>query len=127
MRARRCLTAHPRVSKPALLITAVTLLASVTAPASDAETDFFEQRIRPVLIEHCAGCHSQQAGKRKGGLLVDSREALLQGGDSGPALVPGDPARSRLIAAVVATDGDLEMPPKGSLPEALICDLRTWV
>ena len=89
---------------------------------------FFEARIRPVLAKHCYECHSVAAGKAEGGLRLDSREGLRSGGDSGPALVPGDPAQSRLLTAVSHRDPDLQMPPdQPPLPAAVIADLEAWI
>src|SRR5262245_51399120 len=91
----------------------------------------FENRIRPLFIEQCYECHSATAKKLKGGLRLDSRDDLLKGGDSGPAIIPGDPERSLLIKAVRHADKDLAMPrgPGGSrkLPEIAIADLVRWV
>lgn len=90
---------------------------------------FFEKKIRPILVEHCGQCHSAQAqakNKLKGGLLLDSREAILTGGDSGPALVPGKAADSLLIKSM-KYDDDLKMPPKGKLPDAVLADFAKWV
>ena len=64
------------------------------------QVDFFEQRIRPVLSEHCYKCHSEGAEKIKGGLVLDSRDGSLKGGETGPAVVPGDAGKSLLIRAV---------------------------
>ena len=64
------------------------------------EIDFFEMRVRPVLAENCFACHSGQTQQPMSGLRVDTRDALLQGGDRGPAVVPGQPSESRLIQAV---------------------------
>jgi hypothetical protein len=84
--------------------------------------------VRPVLANNCYKCHSVQSDKVKGGLLLDSREGLLKGGDTGPAIVPGDPEHSLLIKAVRYSDPDLQMPPKGNqLPDAAIADLVAWV
>ena len=95
------------------------------ASSADAEV-FFENRVRPVLVEHCYECHSEK--KVKGGLRVDSRDALLKGGDTGPAIVPGDSARSLLLRAVRHEVRDLAMPAKKpKLPDAAIADLSTWV
>jgi hypothetical protein len=91
------------------------------------QIEHFEKKVRPVLVEHCYKCHSAQAKKLKGDLLLDSREAILKGGESGPVLVPGQPARSRLIKAIGYGDPDLQMPPKGKLPETAIADLTAWV
>src|SRR5688572_32804289 len=80
-----------------------------------ADAEFFESRIRPLLVERCYECHSAGAKKLKGGLRLDSREGALKGGETGPALVPGDPSKSRLIEAVRYENADLEMPPKDRL------------
>jgi cytochrome c553 len=95
--------------------------------ASQAEAAFFESKVRPILSTHCYSCHSAQAQKVKGGLLLDSREALLKGGDSGPAILPGQPDKSRLIQAVRWASKDLQMPQKAKLPDAAISDLAAWV
>src|SRR5205807_4064930 len=98
------------------------------AEPTPAQLQFFENRIRPVLAENCYKCHSVQAEKVKGGLLLDSREAVLKGGDTGPALIPGDPEHSLLIKAVRYSDPELQMPPKGKqLPDATVDDLVNWV
>ncbi len=89
--------------------------------------EFFEKRIRPVLADRCFSCHSARAEKLKGGLRLDSREGLLKGGQSGPAIVPGDPEKSRLVRAIRHVDEDLRMPPKGKLPDAAIADFEAWV
>jgi mono/diheme cytochrome c family protein len=113
-----------------LMMLGVELIAS-SARAADptpAQLQFFENRIRPVLAENCYKCHSDQAEKIKGGLLLDGRDSVLKGGDTGPAIVPGDPEHSLLIKAVRYKDPDLQMPPKGKqLPEKTIADLVTWV
>lgn len=89
--------------------------------------EFFEKRVRPVLVEHCYRCHSAEAEKIKGQLRVDGREMLLKGGEIGPAIVLGVPEKSRLIEAVEYRNEDLEMPPKGKLSDRQIEDLRAWV
>ncbi len=97
-------------------------------PAAEAGLAFFESRIRPVLVEHCYECHSNESGKAKGGLLLDSKAALLEGGDSGPALTPGDPDASLLLAAIEHRDPDLEMPPnRDKLPKTVLADFRRWI
>lgn len=99
------------------------------APTDQKAIEFFEKKIRPVLTEHCAQCHSAEAAakkKLKGGLLLDTREGMLTGGDSGPALVPHKPGESLLIETIRYT-GDLQMPPKGKLPDSVIADFETWV
>ncbi|MEW6304341.1 MAG: DUF1549 domain-containing protein, partial [Verrucomicrobiota bacterium] len=90
---------------------------------------FFEQKVRPVLVEHCYECHSAQAKKLKGGLLLDSKAGWQKGGDSGkPAIVPGAPDESLVIRSVRHLDEDLQMPPKKPrLSDAIVADLVTWV
>ncbi len=100
----------------------------ISAAAEPAESvEFFEKRIRPVLSEQCYKCHSSTSEKLKGGLMLDSREALLKGGDTGPAITPGDPDKSLLIEAVRWKNSDMQMPPKKSLAPAQIADLEAWV
>ncbi|MEQ1850069.1 MAG: c-type cytochrome domain-containing protein, partial [Chthoniobacteraceae bacterium] len=104
----------------AILALAVLAGGSVkAAEPSAAGVDFFEKRIRPVLVERCYECHSAEA-KQKGGLVLDTKAGVLKGGDTGPALVAGEPAKSLLIKAVKWTDKDLQMPPKKRLSEEQI-------
>jgi hypothetical protein len=109
---------------------AVLLWFAIPGRAEDpAALEFFEKKIRPVLAEHCLSCHSAaaaQAKKLKAGLYLDTRDGLLKGGDSGPAVVVGKPGDSLLIQAVHFT-GDTKMPPKGKLPAAVIADFEKWV
>ena len=100
------------------------LLLVVCRLWADAKTDFFESKIRPVLATHCFECHGH---KDKGGLKLNSREAILQGGDSGPAIVLGKPQKSLLMTAVQHADPELEMPPKKKLPPEAIADLSQWI
>ncbi|MFO0947664.1 MAG: DUF1553 domain-containing protein [Planctomycetota bacterium] len=86
---------------------------------------FFESKIRPVLAKHCNECHSADAKHLRGGLLLDSREAMLAGGDSGPAIVPGNADESLLIQAL--KHEGFEMPPTGKLPAGVIKDFETWI
>ena len=96
-----------------------TWCSAVTAAGEDpAGSDFFETKVRPVLAEHCYACHSAQAKKLKGGLLLDSLEGMRKGGETGPAVVPGKPDESLLIQAVRYDDELTKMPPKGKLPAA---------
>jgi hypothetical protein len=101
--------------------------SALAADAAPGGNDFFETRVRPVLVGHCYECHSTAAKKSKGGLRLDTRAGVLKGGDSGPALVPGDPDNSRLIRAVRHTDKELRMPPKKKLSDTQIADLTAWV
>ena len=99
-------------------------VARADAP-STRELEFFETKIRPLLVQHCYKCHSRQAKKVRGGLLLDSRQGWMTGGDSGAAIAPGMPAESLLIQAI-NYDG-LEMPPQEKLPPQQIADLTRWV
>ena len=94
------------------------------AQAANPSDDFFEQKIRPLLTEQCLKCHGEK--KQQGGLRLDSREALLKGGDSGPALVPGKPDASLMIRAI-RHDGDLKMPSSKKLPNSQIALMERWV
>jgi hypothetical protein len=116
-----------RSLSPLILSLVLAFLASTSPLCAAGDSDFFENKVRPVLAQHCYRCHSGQAKKLRGGLRLDSREAMLSGGDSGPALAPGQPEKSRLIEAVTYKNADLQMPPRGKLPEAAIADLTTWV
>lgn len=99
--------------------------APLKAQESSRESlEFFETKIRPLLAENCFKCHG--ADKIKAKLVLSSREGILKGGLSGPAIVPGDPERSLLIKAVRYDDPDLKMPPRGKLFDQQIADLVTW-
>jgi hypothetical protein len=103
---------------------------AVAADLAPQQTEFFENKIRPVLVEHCYKCHSTEAGKDRGGLLLDTRDAMLKGGDNGPAIVPGDAGKSLLIAAIKREDPDTAMPPKGKgepFTAEQVADFETWV
>ncbi|APW58901.1 PSD1 and planctomycete cytochrome C domain-containing protein [Paludisphaera borealis] len=100
------------------------------ARADDAEAaraDFFEAKVRPILVERCYSCHSGQAKSIKGSLTLDSLEGMTKGGDTGPAVVPGKPDESLLIQAVGYDDDAVKMPPKRKMPEAEIAVLKQWV
>jgi hypothetical protein len=103
--------------------------AFTTAAASDdrAAVDLFESKIRPVLVERCYECHSAQAKKLKGGLLLDTAEGLRKGGDSGTVLVPSKPDESLLIKAIRYHDDKLQMPPKDRLADHEVAAFEQWV
>ncbi|MHB1081227.1 MAG: PSD1 and planctomycete cytochrome C domain-containing protein [Prosthecobacter sp.] len=104
------------------------LVAPLALAADDgASFEFFESRIRPLLVEHCYDCHSAEAGKAKGGLRLDSREGWAKGGDSGPAIVPGRPDDSLLIRGVHYWEKDFTMPPDEPLSPTQVADLVEWV
>ncbi|MBM79420.1 MAG: hypothetical protein CMJ78_02345, partial [Planctomycetaceae bacterium] len=96
------------------------------ASASAAEDfEFFETRIRPVLVKHCYKCHSSAAAQIKGELVLDFRGGTRKGGESGPAVVPGKPDESLLLAAMKFNS--FEMPPSGKLPARIIADFEKWI
>jgi hypothetical protein len=101
------------------------VLAADGAALSPEDVEFFETKIRPVLVEKCYECHSQSAKELKGGLLLDSREAMRKGGDTGAAVTPGEVEKSLLLSALRYED--FEMPPSGKLPDETIKDFETWV
>jgi hypothetical protein len=95
--------------------------------AQTPDPAFFETKIRPVLVGKCYGCHSSKLKAPMGGLALDTKAALLSGGSSGPALIPGKPDESRLIQALSYTKPELQMPPSGKLPDAVLADFRQWI
>lgn len=105
---------------------------AVQASAPDASSgdfppehlDFFETRVRPVLAEHCYGCHGPEL--QRADLRLDARAAMLAGSDSGPILVPGDPDSSRILDAL-SHEGAIKMPPDGKLPDDAIEAIRHWI
>ena len=111
------------------LLTAGLCVTGPLATAGDEakrldHSEFFESRIRPILVEHCFRCHGPK--KQESGLRLDSREGLLKGNDAGPVVVPGRPDESPLIEAI-GHDGPVKMPPKAKLPAQAIADLTAWV
>ncbi|MEQ8789908.1 MAG: PSD1 and planctomycete cytochrome C domain-containing protein [Pirellulaceae bacterium] len=92
-----------------------------------SQIQFFEKHIRPVLATQCYSCHSAEAKEIEGGLSLDTRAGIRQGGEIGPAVVPGSVARSLLIKAIRQTDPDLQMPPDKKLPAETIANFERWV
>jgi hypothetical protein len=120
----------------AVLVTAAYLFCLLfsTRPVSAQQQpsregiEFFEKKIRPVLESKCYGCHSTRSSRLQGGLLLDSREGMLKGGNSGqPSIQPGDPDNSLLIRAIRYTDSKLQMPPTGQLSAGSAKDFEEWV
>jgi len=112
---------------PSVICTAALCVAATAAeqkPTTE-DTAFFENKIRPVLVQHCYECHSADSTEVGGKLLLDTRDALRQGGESGAAVVIGD-AESSLIVQALQYDG-LEMPPQQRLPDSVIADFKTWI
>ncbi|MEM9586951.1 MAG: DUF1549 domain-containing protein, partial [Planctomycetota bacterium] len=89
------------------------------------QVNFFESKIRPVLVRECYGCHSTQTGNAKGGLRLDTARLVQLGGDSGPAITPGDPDDSLLLSAMRYEA--MEMPPRGPLADHIVDDFETWI
>src|SRR5262249_29917507 len=106
-----------------LVCSCIVLQAADSSPTPEG-IEFFEKKIRPLLIDNCHKCHA--GDKVKGKLHLDSRTALLKGGDTGPAIVPGEPEKSLLIKAIHYKD-ELRMPPRTKLSEPAIADFTTWV
>ncbi|HLF92326.1 MAG TPA: DUF1549 domain-containing protein, partial [Planctomycetota bacterium] len=106
---------------------AVLLAPSSAFPQDAPDLEFFEKKVRPLLVDRCHKCHSAASEKLKGGLRLDSREAALKGGDTGPSIVPGHPEKSLMIEALTYKNVDLQMPPKGKLGDAQIADLSEWI
>ncbi|MED6314691.1 MAG: c-type cytochrome domain-containing protein, partial [Verrucomicrobiota bacterium] len=106
-------------------------LAMAVNMAADENIDFFEKKIRPVLINHCYKCHSaeaEQKGKLKGRLRLDLREAIRGRGESGlKAVVPGKPDESNLYRAITYLDPELVMPPKTRLDKGVVKDFKRWI
>jgi hypothetical protein len=112
------------------LLSQVELHAQEADPGPSPEgVDFFEKRIRPLLVARCYSCHSAAAEKLKGGLRLDTREGLRKGGETGLAIVPGDPEKGLLLRAVLRGEGAEKMPPKDSerLSPEEIRDLKEWI
>jgi Protein of unknown function (DUF1553)/Protein of unknown function (DUF1549)/Planctomycete cytochrome C len=111
------------------LILPLLLLASPALANADETTsgvEFFEKKVRPLLVDNCYICHSADTNS-KGGLRVDDRNGLIQGGSSGPAVVPGNPEDSLLLQAVQHAEGVARMPPKKKLTDDQLADLTRWI
>ena len=110
------------------LLTALGLLLVNAAPAQEpdqAKLDYFESKVRPLLLQKCGECHG--AAKQEGNLRLDSREAILKGGDYGPAIKPGEPNESWIVKATRYDHDDLKMPPTGKLAQEQIDAIAKWV
>jgi len=129
MTSKICLLQREVRWKPALARLLLMLLAVAPAPLAFSVTvgqaELFEEQIRPILAEHCVSCHGPE--KQESGLRLDVREAMLRGGESGAAVVPGHALESRLIEAVRYQDDALQMPPDDRLSEEAVADLTRWV
>jgi hypothetical protein len=110
-----------------LLLPMVLCLGAVPARAMSPDAEFFERRIRPVLVAHCFRCHSSTLEAIKGDLALDTKAGLEKGGMLGPVIVPGKPAESLLFVALSYTDPGLAMPPSGKLSDSVIADFEQWI
>lgn len=106
----------------AALLPSMSVLADEPSPAA---VEFFEKKVRPLLVEHCQECHGEK--KQRGGLRLDTKDFVLKGTDNGPGLVPGKPDDSRIMHAVKYEDPELKMPPKAKLPQESIDILAEWI
>ncbi len=121
-------SSFPECSRSSWLFLALLTIAWTSSQLLIADEDglaFFESRIRPALVKHCFECHSTSATEISGGLLLDSREGIAKGGDSGPAIDLKDVSKSLLIQAL--RHKDLKMPPKSKLPDTVIADFEKWI
>ena len=106
------------------------LLVLAGGPAEAQQTvsnEFFEAKIRPVLAARCYSCHNSSLKEPKSYLVLDSRAGVMKGGTLGPAIIPGNPADSKLIRAIKYADPQLQMPPSGRLADEIIQDFETWI
>ena len=110
---------------------AATMASAQTNPHADLPPDqlaFFEKHIRPVLVENCYECHAADSKKVRGGLLLDTKQGSILGGESGhPGITPGDAAASTIYTAMTWQDPDMEMPPKKKLPDEVIANFKKWI
>ncbi len=122
-----------KTKQPAVLTFLITLtvlcnvLAQDPTPGSDNELRFFAEEIEPLLASHCFPCHSHDANEMEGGLTLDSRSGWANGGESGPAVVPGEPEKSLLIRAIRHAEKNLQMPPDEKLPDEVIDLFVDWI
>ncbi len=117
-----------RPSVPIFLIALIAVAARAAEPPLSKEgVELFEKNIRPVLAQYCYECHSAQAKKIKGKLVLDSAQGIVKGGENGRVIVPGDPEASRLVTAIRWSDADLQMPPKKKLSPQQIEKFEQWV
>ena len=110
-----------------LALLALAFSADAKSPVNQGGARLFESKIRPLLVEHCYDCHSEESGERKGGLLLDRESGWLKGGDTEKAIVPGAPESSLLIKAIRYGDEKLQMPPKYQLDPEDLKTLERWV
>ncbi len=113
---------------PVLAGTAQTVSSTRTSPTPE-QLEFFESKIRPVLVNHCYECHSEERDRARSDLVLDTRDGIRSGGERGPGVVPGRPEQSILLNAIRQL-GQLRMPPDsrgGPLPESVVADFEKWI
>jgi len=120
-----CAISVTRLSSASWLIIGAAMLGPAWGAAADDDAAFFSKSVQPVLVANCIRCHG--ADKQKAHLRLDSRDAILAGGKSGPAAVPGKPDDSLIVKAINYDDDDLQMPPKEKLGDADIKTLVDWI
>ena len=116
------------LARLAIFVIITAIVTPLVHAVSAESAAFFENSVRPLLVEHCEGCHGQK--KQWAGLRLDSGESVLKGGESGPVLVPGNADASELIRRVASTDDDIRMPPPESgvkLSDSEIAALASWI
>jgi len=119
---------HRPLAITLLALSSASVFAAAVAEPTKEQTEFFENKIRPIFKENCYKCHSLEQGKSKGDLTLDTKAGLLKGGDNGPIVVLGDIEKSQIINAISYLDPDLQMPPKGEkLTAQQITDITAWV
>ncbi|MCB1211898.1 MAG: hypothetical protein KDK97_21435, partial [Verrucomicrobiales bacterium] len=117
---------------PPLILALISITPLLNAAeSSDLPADqvaFFEKNIRPVLVQSCYKCHSEESQKIKGGLTLDTKAGLRLGGESGHAgVTPGDLAASYIYEAMTWRNEDMQMPPKQKLPDEVLANFKTWI
>ena len=112
---------------PLLILLGLFFAAQGRSEPTPEQIQFFESTIRPVLVDSCFECHSKEAGQSKGGLSLDTRFGLRQGGNSGPGVVEGSLEDSWLWLSISHAEPDYEMPPKSKLPDEVLADFKTWI
>src|SRR4051812_7845174 len=118
--------ARPRWMAPLAAALLAAPAAAQAPPDDPSAVEFFEKQVRPLLVDNCYNCHSASTNA-KGELRVDDRNGLLQGGNNGPAVVPGKPAESLILRAVLHAEGVPKMPPKKKLTGEQVADLTRWI
>ncbi|MFM7604516.1 MAG: c-type cytochrome domain-containing protein [Prosthecobacter sp.] len=112
----------------ATLLHATDKAGNAHAGLSTDQLNFFEKHIRPVLVEHCYKCHSSDSEKVKGGLTLDTKQAILLGGESGhPGVTPGNITESAIYEAITWQNDNMQMPPKQKLPDEVISNFKKWI